>query len=50
MKATDKDAFNLIRHWKDEGSQLRCTCASEGPGFREDRRIEQLRLEENSHP
>ena len=34
MKATGKDAFNLIRHWKDEGSQLRCTCASEGPGFR----------------
>ena len=33
MKATEKDALNLIRHWKDEGAQLRCTFASDGSGF-----------------
>ena len=30
MEVTGKDALNLIRHWKDEGLQLRCACASEG--------------------
>ena len=34
MKATGKDAFNLIRHWKDE--------ASEGPGFRLTGRVAEL--------
>ena len=34
MKAMGKDARNLIRHWQDEGSELRCTWASEGSGFR----------------
>ena len=24
MKATDEDALNLIRHWKDEQAPLRC--------------------------
>ena len=32
MKAMGKDARNLIRHWQDEGSELRCTWASEGVG------------------
>ena len=34
MKTTREDALNLIRHWKDEGSPLRCTSTSEGSGFR----------------
>ena len=34
MKATGEDALNLIRHWKDEGSPLRCTSTGEGSGFR----------------
>ena len=34
MKATCEDALNLIRHWKDEGVQMHCTCASEGAAFR----------------
>ena len=33
MKATGEDALNLIRYWKNEGSQLRCTCTSEGVGL-----------------
>ena len=42
MKATGKDALNLIRHWKDESSQLRCTCASEGVGLSLMRRVAEL--------
>ena len=33
MKASGEDALNLIRYWKNEGSQLRCTCTSERVGL-----------------
>ncbi len=42
MKAMGKDARNLIRHWQDEGSELRCTWASEGSGFRLTGRVTEL--------
>ncbi len=42
MKAMGKDARNLIRHWQDEGAELRCTWASEGSGFRLTGRVTEL--------
>ena len=42
MKATAEDALNLLRHWKDEGSELRCTWAGEGSGFRLAGRVAEL--------
>ena len=42
MKASGTDALNLIRHWQEEGAQLRCTCASEGAGFQLTGRITEL--------
>ena len=42
MKAMGQDARNLIRHWQDEGSELRCTWASGGSGFRLTGRVTEL--------
>ena len=42
MKSTGEDALNLIRHWKHEDAQLRCTCTSEGVGFRFTGRVAEL--------
>ena len=42
MKATGEDALNLIRYWKNEGSQLRCTCTSEGVGLRVTGKVAEL--------
>ena len=42
MKATGEDALNLIRHWKNEGSQLQCTCTSEGVGLSLTGRVTEL--------
>ena len=42
MKATGEDALNLIRHWKDEQAQLRCTHTSEGLGFSVTGRVREL--------
>ena len=42
MKATGTDALNLIRHWKEAGAQMHCTCASEGAGFQLTGRITEL--------
>ncbi len=42
MKATGEDALNLIRYWKNEGSQLRCTCTSEGVGLSVTGRVAEL--------
>ena len=41
-KATGEDALNLIRHWKDEQAQLRCTHTSEGLGFSVTGRVREL--------
>ena len=42
MKATGEDALNLIRYLKNEGSQLRCTCTSEGVGLSVTGRVAEL--------
>ena len=42
MKSTGEDALNLIRHWKNEGAELHCTCTSEGVGFRVTGRVAEL--------
>ena len=42
MKATGEDALNLIRHWKDEQTPLRCTYTSEGLGFGVTGRVREL--------
>ena len=42
MKATGEDALNLIQYWKNEGSQLRCTCTSEGVGLRVTGKVAEL--------
>ena len=42
MKSTRDDALNLIRHWKSEDAQLRCTYTSEGVGVTVTGRVAEL--------